>query len=301
MAKKQRNKKQFKRPQIAAWLWISFLTVAIISFICASFLIGRWLLNAFYVATARLGKPQPAVEMVLMGLNFPDGYVVNYNIGNYALSHGYYKTAEDAYYRAVANGIPYGKECPVKVNMALALIYQISDSQWESFLNAETVDDLDHDGRIVQETLLTAKSYLTEEGCAHEEDEDGHYEQAQILKDEIDELLKKDSSGEGEDDGESDSDSSNDDKNEDEGGNSQNNSDSAREDKIKESIQNQKEKNQKERSEDRQYYENNYGLSEDDFKGEGGGGGSDNNDSDEEGGGSPGNGENDQEDEWKIW
>ena len=299
MSKKQRNKQNKKRPQIVAWLWITFLVIAVTAFISASFLLGRWLLNAAYVASAKLGKPQPVIEMLLMGMNFPDGYVVHYNFGNYCYSHGYYEAAEESYNNAISSGIPYGKECPVKVNLALSLLNQISDSQWESFLNAETVDDLDHDGRLVQETLLTAKSYLTEDGCAHDEDEDGHYEQAQILKDEIDELIKQDGGGGGGDEGQSSADNSEENENENESDSGKN--ESAREDKIKESIQNQKEKNQKERAEDRQYLENNYGLSEDEFKGDSGGGGSDNKDSDGEGGGSPGNGENNKEDEYKIW
>ena len=51
---------------------------------------------------------------------------------------------------------------------------------------------MDAQARNVEKTLITARSILIEDGCAHEDDEDGHNEQAQILKDEIDELLNKD-------------------------------------------------------------------------------------------------------------
>ncbi|MBP5385546.1 MAG: hypothetical protein J6Y57_11340, partial [Lachnospiraceae bacterium] len=129
-------------------------------------------------------------------INVPEGYKIRYNLGNYHFAKGQYKKAEEDYHKALMHLIPYEKECPVKVNLALSMINQLSDDEWESFLAAESADDMDAKARHVEETLQTARSVLIEDGCAHADDEEGHDEQAQILKDEIDELLKK-SGGQG--------------------------------------------------------------------------------------------------------
>ena len=74
---------------------------------------------------------------MLTGINFPDGYKIWYNIGNYHFHKGDYKQAENDYYKAIVAGIPYEKECPVKINLALATINELGDDEWEAFFEAE--------------------------------------------------------------------------------------------------------------------------------------------------------------------
>ena len=272
----KRNNKKKNKPTIPRWLWYSILVSAIAALVCAVFLIVRWCMNAYYVSEAEKGHYHPEIEERLTQLNFPDGYIVWYNLGNYYYQEGDYEESVDCYYRAIDCGIPYEKECEVKVNLALAMINELSEEEWDAFLDAETSAEMDAQARNVEKTLITARSILIEDGCAHEDDEDGHNEQAQILKDEIDELLNKDEEEDDEDEDE-DQDENNDDQDDDSddengGGNNQ----SSREDEVMNHIQDQKEEAQEERAEDQQFFENYYGFgSEDEGEGgseEGGGG-----------------------------
>ncbi len=267
MAKNQKKKNK-KGPVLymSRPLWYVLLISGIVTLICAVFLIGRWCLNAYYVAEAEKGRYHVEIEERLTRLNFPDGYVVWYNLGNYYYREGDYEKAETAYYRAIECGIPYEKECPVKVNLALAMIEQLSDEEWEAFFDEYGTDHEGAQARNVENTLVTARSILIEDGCAHEDDEDGHNEEAQILKDEIDELLALDQDDEEDDeddDGEDEDDSENDDGQD---GND-NQSPTPREEDIMDHIQDQKEEAQQERAEDRQFYENYYGFGDEDSEG----------------------------------
>ena len=306
MAKKQqKNKKKNNRPTIARWLWNLLLVLAIISFIIAQFLIGRWCLNTLYVVEALKSNYHPVIEYVLKIINFPDGYVTWYNLGNYNFAKGNYKQAEYDYYRAITSGIPYGKECPVKVNLALSTINQISEEEWDAFFSDEASEGTDLQAKAAEDKLITAKSVLIEDGCAHENDEDGHDKNAQILKDEIDELLKKGGSQDDNNDGDGGQ-GDNQDENRDEGGEG-GQGQSSNEKQIMDYIQNQKNKNQEERAKDRQMLEDYYGLGQEENKGESEGGSEDGGESEggeseegEEGGSDRGN--KDPEDkEWKRW
>ena len=277
MAKKEKKIKQNKpKPTIPRGLWYGLLAGAIVTFVCAMFLIIRWSLNAYFVAEAEKGRYHYGIEKTLSTLNFPDGYVVWYNIGNYHYQNGDFEKAEEDYYRAIEAGIPYGKECPDKVNLALAMIEQITDEEWDAFFECEG-DEMTAEARKVEKTLITARTILIEDGCAHEDDEDGHYKDAQTLKDEIDELLNNDedeNDDEDEDEDQDNEDDENDDQdNNDDGGDGGDQDHSSREDDIMDHLQEQKEEAQQERAEEQQFYENYYGIgSEGDDDSEGGNG-----------------------------
>ena len=264
----EKNNKKTNKPVIARWLWYTILASAIVALVCAFFLIVRWCMNAYYVSEAKKGHYHPEIEERLTELNFPDGYIVWYNLGNYYFEEGDYKEAEDCYYRAIECGIPYEKECEVKINLALAMINQLSDEEWDSFLDAETSAEMDAQARNVEKTLITARTILIEDGCAHEDDEDGHNEQAQILKDEIDELLNKDDEEEEDEEENEDQDDQEDQENNDDGG--EGDDPSSREEQVMNHLQDQKEEAQEERAEDQQFFENYYGFGSEDEE-EGGG------------------------------
>lgn len=267
----QKNNKKANKPLMPRWLWYTILVSAIVALLCALFLIVRWCVNAYYVAEAKRGDYHPEVEQRLTELNFPDGYIVWYNLGNYYFDRGDYEEAVDAYYRAIDSGIPYEKECEVKINLALAMIGQLSDEEWDAFLDAETSAEMDAQARNVEKTLITARSILIEDGCAHEDDEDGHNEQAQTLKDEIDELLNKDEEDE-EDEDEDDQEQEDQDQDEEDDSDGGEGGQSSREEQVMNHIQDQKDEAQEERAEDQQFFENYYGFGSED---EGGGGSED--------------------------
>ncbi len=277
MAKKpQKNNKNKVKPTLPRPLWYAILVGGIVALFCALFLIIRWSVNAYYVAEAKKGRYHYELEKMITTMNFPDGYVVWYNIGNYHFQQGDFEEAESDYYRAIEKGIPYEKECPVKVNLALSMIEQLSDDEWDAFFDSDGSDDMNAQARKVEKTLVTARTILIEDGCAHEDDEDGHNEQAQILKDEIDELLQNNSDNNDDEEDENEDNSGGDEGNDDESGESGQDQSSSREDQVMEHIQDQKEEAQAERADDQQFYENYYGFGDDNEGGSGdeGGGGS---------------------------
>ncbi len=257
MAKNKNNSKSNKTT-IPAALWFTFLIGSIIVFVCAVFLISRWFLNTYYVAETGKNVYHKKLEESLLLINVPDAYVPYYNLGNYYYNEGDYEKAMDYYYRAIEAGIPYGKECPVKVNLALSMIGEITQEQWDAFFARNESEEMKSAAQGVTNTLMTARGILIEDGCAHDQDEDGHNAQAQLLKDEIDELLKDDQNDDNQDQDEND-DENQDDQQDQNNNDDQNNQSSQRENQIRDEIQDHKDEAQKERAEDRDQYERYYG------------------------------------------
>ena len=107
-------------------------------------------------------------------------YIYHYNKGNDAYENGDYESAIEAYEDALACHVPDKKECDIRVNLALAMIAPI---------DLENLSESEVDDTIA--LLKEARDVLTEDGCAHMDDEDGHDADAQTLKDEIDEYIEQ--------------------------------------------------------------------------------------------------------------
>ena len=106
------------------------------------------------------------------------GYIFYYNTGNSHYQKQDYEAAIEAYQKALEANPPAHKECPIRINMALAIIYNIDG-------------DYAHPDRIEDtiKTLKQAREVLLEVGCATEEG-DGHSETAEQLKKEIDAIIE---------------------------------------------------------------------------------------------------------------
>ena len=162
---------------------ISFLLLflAALTAAAAIFLSWRYLTNRYYLSRYAQGEYKVGTEeRLVQTINRPEGYIAAYNVGN-----GYYKTGNyeraEAYFRyALTLDIPEGKECDVRVNLALSLIGQID------FEGLETNDDILYAISILEE----AREVLLEEGCATDEN-DGHDPEAQQLKNEIDKKIEE--------------------------------------------------------------------------------------------------------------
>ena len=63
-------------------------------------------------------------EEALLFLNTPEGYVPLYNMGNTYFKEGDYPKAAEYYEQALAMHPKDGKECPIRVNYALSILYQ---------------------------------------------------------------------------------------------------------------------------------------------------------------------------------
>ncbi len=106
-------------------------------------------------------------------------YIFIFNKGNRLYERMDYVGAIEQYENALAANPPHFKECSIRVNLALSMIYNMG----EDFAAPENIENSIN-------TLMEARDILLEDGCATEEG-DGHSEPAQQLKEEIDKLLEQ--------------------------------------------------------------------------------------------------------------
>ncbi len=106
-------------------------------------------------------------------------YIFLYNRGNREYERMNYTGAIEEYQSALNAFPPHKKECSIRINLALAMIYNLGPE----FAEPENVEHS-------IEVLLAAKDVLLEDECATLEG-DGHSETAEQLKREIDELLQQ--------------------------------------------------------------------------------------------------------------
>lgn len=108
-------------------------------------------------------------------LGFTQPYINHYNRGDIYYSQGDYKGAEEEFKSALKWNTGTPKDCEMRINYALSIVKQIDPQSVTKDNLDETIDRLEE-----------AKSALLKNGCAHDEDENGHNSDAQTLKDEID-------------------------------------------------------------------------------------------------------------------
>lgn len=115
-------------------------------------------------------------------LGFTEPYIAPYNQGNNYFREGDYESAIEEDKKALDKNPPHDKECLIRINLALAMVTPIKPDEI-------TENNLEETINILEE----AKNVLIQHGCANKDDHNGHNEDAQRLKDEIDafeEMLK---------------------------------------------------------------------------------------------------------------
>lgn len=112
-------------------------------------------------------------------LNCFQPYIAHYNNGNIYYQEGNYDKAIEEYYKALELNPPKYKECSIRINIALAMLERLGDDYAKPERVEETIEELN-----------AAIDVLLEDGCATEED-DGHSETAEQLKEEIEDLIEK--------------------------------------------------------------------------------------------------------------
>lgn len=111
--------------------------------------------------------------------NLTEKYIVHFNNGNIRYKLYDYEMAIEEYEKALSLDPPEGKECPIRVNIALCKLAELSPD----WLGEEHIEE---SIEILEECL----EVLSEDDCANE-DGDGHDEDAQTLYNEILEMLNQ--------------------------------------------------------------------------------------------------------------
>ena len=212
--------------------------VAVLLILLGAFLLYRHITNAKFIEATQSGDYEAEKEERLTRLNFPEGYVPYYNLGNMYYKDEKYDEAIASYKKALNQWVPKKKECSIRVNLALAMIKKID---FESLKSSKDVD-----AAIMQ--LQAARNILTAKGCAEpaKDSWNGHSKKAEQLKKEIDQMIDqleqaKENSGD-----------SNDDQNNDQNQDSQDNKDKGSSESQNDKQPTQREKDLQDELEERQ-------------------------------------------------
>lgn len=153
-----------KRVRIIIWIFLfSYFLCLLVNYIANEMMIKKYENNEY-------------IENKISVLGFTEPYISHYNRGNIFYKNDNYDEAIKEYEKALHLNPPYDRECKIRINLALAMVVPID-------LDKITKEDVDE----VLETLEKAKNVLYEHGCANSQG-NGHNEDAQTLKEEIDKL-----------------------------------------------------------------------------------------------------------------
>ena len=111
---------------------------------------------------------------------FFEPYIAHYNLGNIEYKNKNYEKAIEEYQKAIKCHMPENQECLARVNIALAMVIPIDEDE----INSQNIDE-------TIKKLEDARDILTEKGCAHEHDSNGHNPDAQQLKEDIDDFIER--------------------------------------------------------------------------------------------------------------
>ena len=213
------------------------IIAAVLLVICSAFILIRYSINAVFVNGYHEGRYLDSTESRLLNVNFPQGWLPYYNLGNSAYQQGNYDRAVLLYEEALEQDPRHPAACSIRVNLALAMLQKI---------------DFEHDdSESIVNQLLAARAVLTEVGCAGETEQDGHSPEAEELKKNIDDMLQQmggqGESGEDEESGESDEE-------EQEEGQDEQQDTSEREQQIQQQLEEMMQDNMEERQDVQEWY-----------------------------------------------
>ena len=145
----------------------------------------RSVVNALFLYNYDRGSYQTIAEYTVDNIAVGENYVIPYNLGNAEYQRRNYEKAIPYYWEALSKKMPETEEeCKVRVNLALSMCHTI---------DFDSLDVTDPDAVMEAiSVLIEARYVLTEKGCASEPvgSYDGHYENADKLRNDIDEMLQ---------------------------------------------------------------------------------------------------------------
>lgn len=229
--------------------------VSVVLGLVGSFFGIRYALNVRFLNSFSNGSYVASIPHTLTYLNFPDPYLPYQNFGCAAYMMGNYDYAASSFATALEkdppHDVPYpSKECQIRINLALSLVKPLDVEHWSN----------ENERQHLIQVLTIARDYLTEDGCANPEKDvfDGHSEDAEQLKKDIDAALEKlkdpNGGGSGDDDSDEEQDQGEQDQDEQDGDDEQGGGQSSRqnEERLKDRLNDRKSDSMQQRAEDQQ-------------------------------------------------
>ena len=151
------------------------LIIVYIILICITLkLLYNITINSILINRYNNGEYSESQAKALKFLNFNQSYVANYNYGNILYQNGKYEDAQKEYRNALDGIVPKNKECNIRINYALAICKTVSVNEEEqSSINSAI------------EKYESAIEILIQKGCANKNDNNGHNQKAEKLKNDI--------------------------------------------------------------------------------------------------------------------
>lgn len=156
-----------------------FIIVYILVTLILIKLLFNTITNGILISKYEEGEYSEQVAYTLKLLNFPEGYVADYNCGNVLYKKADYNGAIEQYKKALSKKVPKKKECKIRINYALAICQMIH-------VDEENKESIEEAIKEYEEAI----NVLTKQGCASD-DGDGHNDDAQELKDDIEKEIKR--------------------------------------------------------------------------------------------------------------
>lgn len=153
-----------------------FIILYLLFLVVVGKLIFTYVYNERIIKKASSGNYSSNANMLTFA-NVYQPYIAHYNRGNIFYSQGNYDEAIKEYNKALDIGIPEGKECSVRVNLALSIIGKIP----YDYASPDNID-------ATIATLKEAREVLLPDDCANDEGT-GHSKNAERLKKQIDDLI----------------------------------------------------------------------------------------------------------------
>ncbi|HJJ14681.1 MAG TPA: tetratricopeptide repeat protein [Clostridiaceae bacterium] len=147
-------------------------------------LICTYSINEIFIMQYNAKKYEENFVKKLFIGNFLEPYIAHYNYGNVLYKNNNYDKAIEEYNKALKLYPKHDRECKIRINLALAMLKKIDEK-----------DEGEDNKKTTLSILNSAKEVLFEHGCANRDDNNGHNEDAEKLKKEIEEkeneLLEK--------------------------------------------------------------------------------------------------------------
>ena len=138
------------------------------------------IVNSVLISKYNEGQYSENQAKLLTYMNFTQSYVANYNYGNILYQNGEYESAIEEYAKALKGIIPKDKECNIRINYALAICKTVQVNETDQHSIKEAIEKYE-----------SAIDILTEKGCANKEDDNGHNQNAEKLKKDIQEEIDR--------------------------------------------------------------------------------------------------------------